>query len=229
MRYTVTLERGTDGGYMAWVHELLGCAARGASKAEVEAKIRPAIAEFLTWTRSARVTAEDVQFAVVTELESPVPVREADTALLLEPDRHPLTHTAWTQAERLLRLSRADLLHTLGELDETALAFKPAGSPRSVGEQLMHIGMVELLYVVWTFHLESPQGMAEFLRWARRLTTARMRTLVRADRGAETHAFWAGASRPEAWTARKAARRLVWHERLHLRAIRRLLGRRRSP
>jgi len=48
MRYTVTLERGTDGGYTAWVHELLGCTARGASKGEVEAKIKPAIAEFLT-------------------------------------------------------------------------------------------------------------------------------------------------------------------------------------
>ena len=229
MRYMVTLERGTDGGYMAWVHELLGCTARGASKGEVEAKISPAIAEFLTWTRSARVTAEDVEFSVVRELESPVPVRDADTAVLLEPDRHPLTRTVWTQVERLLRLSRADLLHTLGELDETALAFKPTGSPRSVGEHLLHVGMLELLSTVWTFPLESPQGMAEFLRWARRLTTARMRVLVRADRGAETRAFWTGVSRPEAWTARKAARRLVWHERLHLRALRRLLARRRSP
>lgn len=225
MRYSVTLERGNDAGYMAWVHELPGCVARGATREEVESKIGPAIAEFLAWAGRARVAPDDVEFTIVAELESAVPMRDADSEILLEPDGRPLTQTIWSQVERLLQLSRKDLLRTLGDLDEAALAFKPEGSPRSVREHLTHIGFVELMYAAWTFPLDSPKGIADFLRWTRRIVTARMRALARSDRGVTTYAHWSGAPRPEPWTARKAARRLVWHERLHLRAIRRLLTR----
>ncbi len=228
MRYTVTLERGSDAGYMAWVHELPGCVARGTTREEVESKIAPAIAEFLAWARRAHLSAQGVEFAIVGEVTSAVAARDADSEILLEPDRSRLTQTFWSQIERLLRLSRKDLLDILAEANETALSYKPEERPRSVREHFLHIGLVELMYAAWTFDLESPKGIAEFLRWARRVVTLRMRVLARSDRGKSTLALWSGAPRPEPWTARKAARRLVWHERLHHRAIRRLLARK-SP
>jgi hypothetical protein len=64
MRYTVTLERGTDAGYMAWVHELPGGVARGATREEVESKIGPAIADFLAWARRMHAVAHLVEFAI---------------------------------------------------------------------------------------------------------------------------------------------------------------------
>ncbi len=228
MRYTVTLERGSDAGYIAWVHELPGCVARGATREEIESKIAPAIAEFLTWARRARPSAQVVEFAIVGEVTSAVPARDADSEILLEPDRNRLTQTFWSQVERLLRLSRQDLLHMLTEADEATLSYRSEGTPRSVREHFLHIGFVELMYAAWTFDLESSRGIADFLRWTRRIITTRMRALARSDHGTTTLAFWGGAPRPEPWTARKAARRLVWHERLHLRAIQRLLMRRRA-
>jgi len=39
-----------------------------------------------------------------------------------------------------------------------------------------------------------------------------------------TLAEWAGSPRLEEWTPRKAARRLLWHELLHLRALERQPG-----
>ncbi len=229
MRYTVTLERGSDAGYMAWVHELPGCVARGVTREEVESKIAPEIAEFLAWAQRAHLSAQGVEFAIVGEVTSAVPARDADSEILLEPDRTRLTQTFWSQVERLLRLSRQELLHMLAEADEATLSYKPEGSPRSIREHCLHIGLVELMYAAWTFDLESSRGVADFLRWTRRIITTRMRALVRSDHGTMTLAFWSGAPRPEPWTARKAARRLVWHERLHLRAIRRLLTRQSGP
>jgi hypothetical protein len=63
-----------------------------------------------------------------------------------------------------------------------------------VREELIHIGLVELMYVAWTFDLQARASD---------------------DDGSVSYAEWAGPPRPAEWTARKAARRLLWHERLH--------------
>lgn len=225
MRYSVTLERGTDSGYMAWVHELPGCFARGATREEVESKIRPAIAEFLSWTGSGGQGADAVEFSIVAEVGSVTEARNADSEVLLEPDRAALTPQDWATIERWLRLSRREVLRALRMTGEADMDRKPEGSPRSIRGHFVHVGFVEFMYMAWTFDLHSKEGIAAFLRWTRRLATARMRTLARSYQSAVTQADWSGAPRPEPWTPRKAARRLLWHERLHLRAIRRLLAR----
>lgn len=224
MHYSVTLERGSDGGYMAWVHELPGCFARGATREEVEAKLKPAIEEFCAWLRRAgeAILCEPVEFSVVEEVESPCQSAEADSDVLLAPDRDPLTPEAWRPIERWLRLSRRDLLGVLRRVGDERLEWKPEGTPRNTREHLTHVAFVEFMYCAWTFDLHSRDGIADFLRWTRKIALSRMRELGKKDQGAITRADWGGAPRPEPWTARKAARRLVWHERLHLRALQRL-------
>ena len=56
---------------------------------------------------------------------------------------------------------------------------------------------------------------------ARGAALERMRELAHRRSAELTAAEWSGAPRPESWTPRKAARRLVWHERLHVDAIQR--------
>jgi predicted RNase H-like HicB family nuclease len=84
MTYSVTVERGSDGSCLAWVHELPGCFARGASRDEVEARLPDAIRSFVGWLRAAgeRVDAEaDIDIVVVEEVESIVETSE-DTEVL---------------------------------------------------------------------------------------------------------------------------------------------------
>ena len=90
------------------------------------------------------------------------------------------------------------------------------GRERTVREQLVHIAFVELMYAAWTFDLRSRAGIADFLAWTRGVASDRMQTLAVGEDDSLTYAQWAGAPRPEPWTARKAARRLIWHELLHL-------------
>lgn len=214
--YSVTLERGTDGTYLAWVDELPGCAVRANSREEVLSKLPAAITEFRTWSGSP--SASDPQLSVTEEVESAIEAEE-DTEVLVATDRRPLTEESWVQIRRWLTQSRGELSDLLQRLTEDELESKRPGSQRTVREEIEHVAFVELMYVAWTFDVRSREGLAELLAWTRDIAAGRLAALAN-DRAADvTWANWAGAPRPEPWTARKAARRLVWHELLHLRAI----------
>lgn len=219
MRYSVTLEYGSDGSYLAWVHELPGCFVRGETRAEIEERLPEAIRGFHEWLRSLDEAPEDAfEVEVVSEVESVIEAGE-DTEVLLDPDRTPLTPDDWRTIERWLKHSRRQLLDLLAQLRDEQLERRPDGVTRTIRQELVHIGFVELMYAAWTFDLSSPGGLVRFLDWTRQVAQARMRELGATDEGTITYAEWAGAPRPEPWTARKTARRLIWHELLHLRQI----------
>ena len=207
MRYSVTLEHGSDGSCLAWVHELPGCFVRAAGRAEALERLPGAIRAFLEW---AGDSDRDVDAAIVEEVESLVETAE-DTEALVAADREPLTPEDWARVEAWLEHSRADLRDML----PNDLESPSESSSRTVREELIHIGLVELMYVAWTFDLRGRAGIVDFLGWTRRVAVGRMQELAERDDGSVTFAEWAGAPRPEERTARKAARRLLWHERLH--------------
>jgi len=222
MTYSVTLEHGSDGSYLAWVHELPGCFARGASRDDAISKLPDAIEQFLNWLRTFGEADEDSEITIVVaeEVESLVEADE-DSEALVGPDREPLTSADWGQVERWLAQSRQDFLRVLSTLPDEQLEWRPEGRTRTLREEVIHVAFVELMYAAWTFDLRSRVGLEEFLNWTRHIALARMRFLSEHDRGSLTYAEWAGAPRPEEWTARKAARRLIWHELLHLPDLRR--------
>jgi predicted RNase H-like HicB family nuclease len=220
--YDVTLERGSDGTYLAWVNDLPGCALRGRTRDEVVEALPAAIAEFLAWTGASGAAPPAV--TVVDELDSVIEAEE-DTEALVAADREPLTEERWTEAEHWLRRSRQELHTLLERLTDDELDSRREVSSRSVREEIEHLAFVELMYVAWTFDLQTREGLAKFLGWTRAIAAERMTTLAGDHNADLTSARWAGAPRPEPWTARKAARRLVWHELLHLRAIQRFVGR----
>ena len=224
-RYAVTLERGTDGSYLAWVHELPGCAVRAPSRDEVLERLPGAIEEFVAWTSGG--DRAGVEVVVADEVESAIEADE-DTEVLLAPDRRPLTAADWDEIARLLRRSRAELLALLERLPDDALERRREGSERTVREEIEHVAFVELMYAAWTFDLRSGRGLAEFLAWTREVAAGRLAELAAEQSDEVTAAEWAGAPRQEPWTARKAGRRLVWHELLHLRALERFAARARG-
>ena len=216
--YSVTLERGTDGTYIAWVDELPGCAVRAASRAEVLERLPEAIRKFVAWTGERGTDA--VQIDVGEEVESAIEAEE-DTEVLVAADRTELSEEDWARIEPWLKKSREELTDLLRRLEDDELEAKRVGSERTVREEIEHVAFVELMYAVWTFDLRSREGLEEFLGWARAVAAERLRVLAERRAADQTWAEWGGAPRLEPWTARKAARRLVWHELLHLRAIER--------
>ncbi|MGH3110946.1 MAG: DinB family protein [Gaiellaceae bacterium] len=220
MTYEVTLEHGSDGTYLAWVDDLPGCAARGSSREDVLNLLPAVIAEFLDWT--GEPSADPPAVTVREEVESLIEAEE-DTEVLVAADRYPLTEEDWARIRRWLGRSRAELDDLLRRLPDRQLETKRTGSQRTVGEEIEHVAFVELMYAMWTFDLSSREGLAEFLSWTRDATSRRLDFLAQEGADGETWATWAGAPRPEPWSPRKTARRLLWHELLHLRAIQRFL------
>jgi predicted RNase H-like HicB family nuclease len=216
MTYSITLERGANGTYLAWVDDLPGCAVRAPSRAEVLEKLPEAINEFVAWTGQA--APGTVEIDVVEEVESAIETDE-DTEVLISADRAALTEQDWSQLLESLAKSRSELVALLAGLADDELESKREESERTVREEIEHVAFVELMYAMWTFDLRSREGLAEFLSWTRKVSEERMQQLAAQGATDLTWAEWAGAPRPEPWTARKAARRLLWHELLHLRAL----------
>jgi hypothetical protein len=217
MTYSITLEHGSDGSYLAWVHELPGCFARGTTRDAVVANVSDEISRFRVWLRDVGETVEDDEITIVVadEVDSLIEADE-DSEVLVEPDREPLSREDWQKIERWLAYSREALLRALVTLTDEQLERRAKGRERTVREELIHIAFVELMYAAWTFDLRSRDGIEAFLNWTRGVATERMRLLAQREDASLTYAQWAGAPRPEPWTARKAARRLIWHELLHL-------------
>jgi predicted RNase H-like HicB family nuclease len=219
--YDVTLERGTDGTYLGWVDELPGCAVRAASRTDVLSRLPDAISEFVEWTGQPRPASPRIR--VAEEVESAIEADE-DTEVLVAADRGPLTEEDWARVDGWLEQSRSELIALLDRLGEEQIDRRRAGSERTVREELEHVALVELMYAAWTFDRRSREGLTELLGWTRAVATDRLRVLGERRAADLTWANWSGAPRPEPWTPRKAARRLVWHELLHLRAIDRVAG-----
>ena len=146
---------------------------------------------------------------------------DGGTSILLDADRAPLSETEWRSLESWLENSRQDVLAFLQGTQDVSLDWTPEGSPRSIQENIFHLAYVELMYAFWTFDHHSREGLVEFLEWTRRVALERMRELAGRADARVTLADWSGATELEEWTARKAARRLIWHERLHLRSMER--------
>ena len=223
MTYSVILEEAKGGGFMAWVVELPGCFARAATREQIETKLSAAIRDFLQWRRSHgdAIQGDDVDFDIVSTVVTEANAAEGDTCILLDADRAPLEPMEWRRTETWLDDSRQELLRFLQRVQSTSLDWTPEGSRRSLQQSIFHLAVVEIMYAVWTFDLHSVEGLEEFLAWSRRVASARMRELADRSDDQATVAHWSGATEPEPWTARKAARRLLWHERLHLRSVER--------
>ncbi|MBD0330928.1 MAG: DinB family protein [Thermoleophilia bacterium] len=214
--YALTLEHGSDGSHLAWVDDVPGCAVRGGTRDDVLARAPAAIRAFLAW--AGEPVPDEIEVVVGDVVEAEIAADE-DTEALVGADRAPLTAEHWRRIAAWLERSRADALAALASLDEQALAGRRAGSERTIREELAHVAFVELMYAAWTFDLHSREGLAEFLPWTRAIAGERLRQLAEQRDDRLTHADWSGAPRLEPWTARKAARRLLWHELLHVRAI----------
>jgi hypothetical protein len=215
---SVTLERGVDGTYLAWVDELPGCAVRGSDRGAVLEEARREIPRFLRW--AGLPEPADLEVDVSDEVESAIETDE-DTEVLVAADRDPLTAANWASIRKMLQRSREELLALLRALGPDELETKREGSERTIREEIEHIALVELMYAAWTFDLRSPVGLAGLLAWAREASASRITALAEQEAGGQTWAEWASAPRPESWTPRKAARRLLWHELLDLRALER--------
>jgi predicted RNase H-like HicB family nuclease/uncharacterized damage-inducible protein DinB len=211
--YQVFLETSAEaleeGGYLAHVVDLIGCAARGKTKDEALANTRAAIAEVLAVLRKhgAHVPAESEPIELdVTETESAT--LPSDHATLSDDELESL----WERAS----FSRQELLDALRPVSPTVLKWRETEESWAISNILAHIAQADLWYAS---RLE--EGSLRELIW--RMSATRALLLQHLQNIPADQRARVTQHSGEDWTPRKAARRMLEHEVEHLTQIREIL------
>lgn len=219
--------RGDKAEVEAWVFDLPGCCAIGRSDDEVRSLLPLVIAEHAAWLTGHGIAIENPDPAAFSIVETIV--LEVAEERCFADDKAPLNVNELTVAINRLGFSRQELLGITRQLPDILLDWRPPTSSvsvdawepeaRTIREILNHVASTEGYYRRSLYASEPRKMEAEpqslFLQRERVL--ARLRELGAQPENALFHSVW--RSEPEAWTVRKALRRLIWHERFHTREI----------
>lgn len=220
-RLRVAIEENANG---AMVHlvDLPGAFARGRAVREALAKAPREATQYHRWLGYGDLPIS-YGVDVVQRETNAARLDDADTEILLAAERTPDAETI----QRLCRLaikSAADFQLLYDSLPDKTIP-DPAkqrktfygDTPASAEQMLEHADEVRWYYL-GRIGLQCPEGDRGFL-WNR---CDAMRTLLESGKAFEETVFEADG---ESWTVTKVLRRLLWHDRIHARAMYRLAAR----
>ena len=224
-RWDIYLEVDDEGRCIGHVAALPGCFARAASRDAVERQLPDAIRRYLDWLDAHDEPAprwnDGDSVRVVGMTEGVGPFDPGDAAMLLPDERLPLTDEDLERSLRIAGHSRAELLELVADLDDAALDWKPHAEEMTIREILRHVGNAEDLPPEWDDDDQLP--LFAFLEIERRTVFEQLRSLPESARAEVFHPSVWTRHPEEPWTARKALRRMLEHEREHLGHIRAIL------
>ena len=234
---TVYLECGDKGPCMAHVPSLPGCYVRARTRETALDALPGAVQDHYAWLRRhgepAPAKEAGVELELVGEVTGTGPFDPGDAAALFPPDREPLGPEEMEQYLRLMGHSRTDLLALVADLEDDVLDWQPDPMPVSVRRLLRHVGNAEQWYVSRLvdpetlpaeWHRDREMPILAFLEMERRTAVQRLRSLTKAQRAEVVHPQHRTRHPEEPWTARKALRRFLEHEREHASQIREILS-----
>jgi uncharacterized damage-inducible protein DinB/predicted RNase H-like HicB family nuclease len=237
MRYRAYLETANDGRCLAHVLDLPGCVVPAPTREEALCRLPEGIRDYWAWLRRhgepARPLDEPIQVEVAAERTGLGPFDPGDAAALFPPDREPIAFEEMERTFCLMAYARDNLMALVQDLADDLLDWQPDPASLTLRGLLRHVGNAEEWYVSRLVRPETLPSeweddenlpILEFLEMERRTAVARLRQLTEEERGKVFHpARW--TSHPEeAWTARKALRRFLEHERQHTAQARRILA-----
>ena len=235
-RYSVFLEI-TDSLCMAHVLGLPGCMVRAPAQDEALRQLPEAIHDYHAWLRlhgePAPPAQELVEIEIVGTSTGFGPFDPGDAAALLPSDREPIFPEEMERCFRLMAYARADLLDWVCDLSDDVLDWQPDPQSFSIRHLLRHIGNAEEWYVSrivtpetlppeWEHDEDIP--ILDFLEMERSTAVARLRLLTEEERSSVFYPTRWTQHPEEPWTARKALRRFLEHEREHTAQIRSMLA-----
>ncbi len=237
MQYSVYLETAEEGLCLAHVPALPGCVVRANDREAALKALPDVVRAYHAWLRSqgepAPLPEEPLEFEIAGESIGFGPFNPGDAAALFPPDLAAVTPEEMEWYFRLAEFSRADLLALVRDLPEDLLSWQPQPDAFSIRRVLRHIGNAEEWYVS---RLVSPESLPaewahdedlpilEFLTMERRTAVERLRRLTGQERSQVVRPeHWTNHPEEE-WTARKALRRFLEHEREHTGQVREILA-----
>jgi hypothetical protein len=212
----------------AWVFGLEGCRAIGDDVEEALSLVPVVIGEHLAWLAShgEAVDLKLTGYEVVEEVDA---VGRSEYAF--EADSAPVTAAELETAIRRIEFAQADLVALAGSLPDVVLDWRPPESSvkidnifpdvRSIREMLTHVAQAMSFHIRGVGQaaqrvpdLDGPPDLGRALETA----VARLRSLD-GDELAGTVYTVAGRNGEAEWTVRKSLRRVINHQRFHLKEM----------
>lgn len=237
--HDVYLEVDKSGLCMAHVLDLPGCFVRAANEEAALTALPPAIRAYHDWlVRHGETVPEasppgSLRLRVVAASRGFGPFRRGDIAALFEPERQPMTRQEMKRYLRLADYTRADLLALVRPLSKALREWRPHPEAMNIRQILRHIGNSEQWYVSrlvdpetlppqWENDADMP--IFKFLAMERSTVVDRLHRLTDEELANVVFPAHFTDHPDEPWTARKALRRLLEHEREHTDHIRHILA-----
>lgn len=206
---------------LIYIENLPGAFSRGPSLAAATDKLENEARSYLRWLGDDLPERFDLR--IVQEQESTLEICDADSDVLFDAERKPLTEEEYLQLKALALKSAEDfqrLYDAVPEKEESALAprktfYGPV--PRTASEMYQHTKNVNSYYFGEIgVEADNDGGIAE-------CRTRGFAALEQQPCYLENPVF--EGSYGEKWSLRKLLRRFIWHDRIHARAMLRMAER----
>ena len=214
--------------YCVWEHngndtllyavDYIGAYTRGESLEIAKAKMPGEIVSYLKWLGDD--TSDNIEVVITQEKDSELAIKDADSDVLFESEKAPLTADEYEKLKALALKSAKDFLALYDSIpDKSATAIAERKTfygqvPRSADEMYEHTKNVnEYYFAEIEVDADNDGTIYECRRRGFKALEAKPDFLQNAV---------IEGSYGEDWSLRKVLRRFVWHDRIHARAMYRM-------
>ena len=214
--------------YCVWEHngndtllyavDYIGAYTRGESLEIAKAKMPGEIVSYLKWLGDD--TSDNIEVVITQEKDSELAIKDADSDVLFESEKAPLTVDEYEKLKALALKSAKDFLALYDSIpDKSATAIAERKTfygqvPRTADEMYMHTKNVnEYYFAEIEVDADNDGTIYECRKRGFEILEAKPDFLQNAV---------IEGSYGEDWSLRKVLRRFVWHDRIHARAMYRM-------
>ena len=231
MRIWLHRWEGDEWGWNAWSFDHLGFATWAPTRSEVLDRVPQKLEEYCQWLARHRGTTPACSIGMTGAIEVVEEIAGNEVAFqedFLQASVDEISHCA-----ELLGYLRLDLMTTVEPLPAKVMEWDPPYRHfasyawwRTIWQIVKHVALTEVAYylpsVGWEVRLDL--RALQIADWHEQLWQSREEAYRFLDELRASSDRVRLRNGDETWTVRKVLRRLVWHERLHLKSIRRIVA-----
>lgn len=227
MRIWLNELTGNEHGWMAWSLDYMGFATWAPSREDVLTRAPSKLEEYRLWLARHGLTSPPAPTTEPTILEE-----ISGNEVVFEHDRQAADPSEIELCLELIARSRRNLTETVKDLPDELLDWDPPYRDfatwarwRTIRQILEHVALTEIGYYLPSIgYAGTDPDHLRSLPWREQLRLSRAETDAFLKRLAADRDRLRLSEGEEAWSVRKVLRRLVWHELVHLKSIRRIVA-----
>lgn len=206
-----------SGGYLIYAGNLPGAYVRGATENEALAKFAGEARAYLRWCGVCDLPADAPEVEIVQRKESDLQICDADSDVLFDSERKPLTEAEYDRLKLLVLKSARDFRRLYDSIPNPDISGRAprrtfyGAVPRTPREMYEHTNAVTSYYT-GAFGLETENVPDIYANRMQALAELEALPDFLSDKVYI-------APDGESWTMRKVLRRFIWHDRIHAKAM----------